>query len=52
MDTLFSYKNYGSSVRGYTSCQVFATEFGNILVLPMEGKSRIKISQAIKKYFK
>ena len=52
MDTLFSYKNYGSSVRGYTSCQLFATEFGYVFVVLMEGKSGINISQAIKKHFK
>ena len=52
MDTFFSSKKSGSSERGYTSCQVFDTEFQHDFVSSMEGKSEIKIAQAIKKYFK
>ena len=50
----YSYNPRGmnNKKRGYTSCQIFATEFGHIFVLPMEGKIGINISQAIKKYFK
>ena len=51
MNTLFSSKKSGSSARGYTSCQVFAAEFGHVLVVPMEEKIGIKIAQAINKYF-
>ena len=52
METFFSSNKSGSSARGYTSCQVCATEFGYVFVVPMEGKSGIKILQAIKNYFK
>ena len=52
MDTFFSSKKYVTSARGYTSCQLFVTEFGYVFVLSMEVKFRIKISQAINKYFK
>ena len=31
---------------------MFATDFGHVFVVPMEGKIGIKITQAIKKYFK
>ena len=33
-------------------CQVFATEFGHVFVLLMEGKCGIKIDQVLKQYFK
>ena len=33
-------------------CQIFATEFGHVFVVPMEGKSGIKIAQVLKQYFK
>ena len=52
MDTFFASKKAGPSYRGYTTCQVFATEFGHMFVVPMEGKSGIKIAQTIKRYFK
>ena len=52
MDTFFSTSKVGPSARGYTTCQVFATEFGHTFVVPMEGKSGIKIAQALKRYFK
>ena len=31
---------------------MFATEFGHVFVVPMEGKRGINIAQAINKYFK
>ena len=52
MDTFFSSKKSGPSHRGYTSCQVFASEFGHTFVVPMGGKSGIEVAQAIKRYFK
>ena len=52
MDTFFASKKSGPSQRGYTSCQVFATEFGHAFVVPMSGKSGIEIAQALKRYFK
>ena len=52
MDTFLSSKRVGPSARGYTTCQVFATEFGHVFVVPMEGKSGSQVAQAIKRYFK
>ena len=52
MDTFFSSKKSGPLHRGFTSCQVFATEFSHTFVVPMGGKSGIEIAQAIKRYFK
>ena len=52
MDTFFASKKAGASQRGYTSCQVFATEFGHVFVVPMSGKSGVEVAQAIKRYFK
>ena len=52
MDTFFSSKKSGPSYRGFTTCQIFATEFGHVFAVPMEGKSGIKIAQALKRYFK
>ena len=49
MDTFFASKKSGPSQRGYTSYQVFATEFGHVFVIPMRG---IEIAQALKRYFK
>ena len=45
METFFSSKKSGSSARGYTSCQVFATEFWYVFVVTMEGNSGIDILQ-------
>ena len=52
METFFLSKKAGPSHRGFTTCQIFATEFGHVFVVPMEGKSGIKIAQALKRYFK
>ena len=52
MDTFFASKKAGPSYRGFTTCQIFSTEFGHMFVVPMEGKSGIKIAQALKRYFK
>ena len=52
MDTFFASKKAGPSYQGYTTCQVFATEFRHVFVVPMEGKSRIKKAQALNCYFK
>ena len=52
MDTFVSSKKTGPSYRGFTSCQVFATEFGQAFVVPMGCKSGIEIAQAVKRYFK
>ena len=41
MDTFFASKKAGPSRLGYTSCQVLATEFGHVFVVPMSGKSGI-----------
>ena len=50
--TFFASKKSGPSYRGFTTFQIFATEFGHVFAVRMEGKSRIKIAQAIKCYFK
>ena len=52
IDNFFSYKQSGSSARGYKSCKYFVTEFGNFFIVKMKGKSATKIAQEIKKYFK
>ena len=52
MDTFFSSSEAGPSIRGYTTCQVFASEFGHVFVVPMGGKSGMEVAQAIKRYFK
>ena len=52
MDTMFASAKIGPSQRGFTSCQVFATEFGHVFVVPMSSKKGIEIAQAIKRYFK
>ena len=52
MDTFFASKKTGPSQRDYMLCQVFATEFGHVFVVPMSGKSGIEIAQALKRYFK
>ena len=51
MDTMFAAKD-ATSLRGFKSCQVFATEFGHIFVVRMENKLGKNISLAIKRYFK
>ena len=38
MDTMFAAKD-AMSLRGFKPCQVFATEFSNIFVVPMKNKS-------------
>lgn len=52
MDTMFSSKASGKSIRGYTCAQVFATEFGHVFVIPMATKQGKEIALAIKRYFK
>ena len=52
MDTMFASKKSNRSLRGFTSCQVFATEFGHVSVVLMENKTGQSISLALKKYFK
>ena len=51
MDTFFSSKE-ATSIRGFKACQIFATEFGHLFVVPMENKSGSNIAAAIKRYFK
>ena len=51
MDTMFASKD-GKSARGFTCCQVFATEFGWTYPVPMTGKTGLEISRAVKKVFK
>ena len=50
MDTFFASKKSGKSARGYTCCQVFATEFGHVIPVLMQGK--VELPKALKKYFK
>ena len=52
MDTMFATSKSMKSIRGNDTCQVFATEFGHIFVVPMKGKAGFTISRAIKRYFK
>ena len=52
MDTIFSSSEAGPSIRGYTTFQVFASEFVHVFVVPMGGKSGTEVAQAIKRYFK
>jgi len=47
MDTFFASKKSGKSVRGYTCCQVFATEFGHVMPVLMQGK--VELSRTISK---
>ena len=51
MDTFFASKE-ATSLRGFKTCQVFATEFGHVFVVPMEDKNGKSIALAIKRYFK
>ena len=51
MDTMFVAKD-AVPLRGFKTCQVFATEFSHVFVVPMENKSGKNISLAIKRYFK
>jgi len=52
MDTMFATSKSMKSTRGNDTCQVFATEFGHVFVVPMKGKAGFTISRAIKRYFK
>ena len=45
MDTMFAAKKSSPSQRGFTACQVFATEFGHEFVVPMSSKKGIEIAQ-------
>ena len=38
MDTMFASKKSGPSIRGFTACQVFATEFGHVFVVPLSSQ--------------
>ena len=51
MDNFFTSKG-ATLLRGLQSCQVFTTDFGNVLVVPMKNKSGTNIALAIKRYFK
>ena len=51
VDTFFATKGT-RSVRGFKSCQLFATEFGYLLPVLIDDKSEKNISLAIKRYFK
>ena len=49
MDT-FSWSKEASPLRcGFTMCQVFATKFGHVFMVLMEGKSGIKIADTLKR---
>ena len=48
MDTMFASKD-AMSLRGFKSCQVFATEFSHVFVVPMEEKSGKNVALAIKR---
>ena len=52
MDTMFSAKKAGTSIRGYKAAQVFVTEFGHLFVVPMESKKGAEVAAALKRYFK
>ena len=52
MDTMFASAKGRKSLRGYTACQVFATEFGHVFAVLMENKTGNSIAQAVKKYSK
>ena len=52
MDTMFASTKSTKSIRGFTSCQVFATEFGHVFTVLMSSKSGKEVSLAIKRYFK
>ena len=51
MVTMFATKD-AKSLRGFTSCQVFATEFGHAFVVPIEDKRGSNIALSIKRHFK
>ena len=51
MVTMFATKD-AKSLRGFTSCQVFATEFGHAFVVPIEDKRGSNIALSIKGQFK
>ena len=50
MDTMFATKG-AKSLRGFTSCQVFSTEFVHVFVVPIEDKRGRDITLSIKRYF-
>lgn len=52
MDTIFATTKGGPSIRGYVTCQIFATEFGHVFVVPMKSKLGNDIMKAVKRYFK
>jgi len=52
MDTMFASTKSSKSIRGFTSCQVFATEFGHVYTVLMQNKSGKNVALALKKYFK
>ena len=52
MDTFFASTRVGPSTRGNTCCQLFATEFGHVFVVPLPSKTGVSITAALKRYFK
>lgn len=48
MDTMFASKKAGPSKRGFKACQVFATEFGHVFVVPLQSKAGINIAQVLR----
>ena len=52
MDTMFASSKAAKSLRGFTACQVFATEFGHVFTVLLRDKSGKEVSLAIKRYFK
>lgn len=51
MDTMFAKSPHGKSARGFTCCQVFATEFGWVHPIPLVAR-KDHIPAAVKKVFK
>lgn len=51
MDTFFALKS-AISLQGFKTCQIFATEFGHVFIVPMEDKSGKNIVLAINRYSK
>ena len=51
MDTMFATKG-ARYLRGFTSWQVFTTDFGHVFVVPIEDKRESNIALSIKRYFK
>ena len=52
LDTMFASSKAAKSLRGFTACQVFATEFGHVFTVLLRDKSGKEVSLAIKRYFK